>query len=152
MSPEEMGEAENPKRKGGQGMNGPKYVTQVLQGPLKDFVEEMEGERGHSMLVVEDGAPGHRSKLTKNARSKLGIIQLTHPPNSPDLNPIEPLWYLLKNRIADIPGSANTLDKLWEVAQKVWEEITPEEIRKFTGTMSDRVEAVAKAKGWHTKY
>ena len=81
MSPEEMGEAENPKRKGGRGMNGPKYVTQVLQGPLKDFVEEMEAERGHSMLVVEDGAPGHRSKFTKNARLKLGIIQLTHPPN-----------------------------------------------------------------------
>jgi hypothetical protein len=59
---------------------------------------------------------------------------------------------LLKNQIADIPGSANTLDKLWEAAQKVWEEITPEEIRKFTGTMQDRVEAVAKANGWHTKY
>jgi transposase len=133
-------------------MNGPKYVTQVLQGPLKDLREEMEAKRSHSMLVVEDGAPGHRSKLTKNAQSKLGIIQLTYPPNSPDLNPIEPLWYLLKNRIANIPGSANTLDKLWEAAQKVWEEITPDKIRKFTGTMSDRVEAVTKAKGWHTKY
>ena len=60
--------------------------------------------------------------------------------------------YLLKNQIVDIPGSANTFDKLWEAAQKVWEEITPEEIRKFTGTMQDWVEAVTKANGWHTKY
>ena len=67
MSPEEMGEAENSKKKMGRGMNGSKYVIQVLRGPLKSFVEELEGERGHGMLVVEDGAPGHRSKLTKNA-------------------------------------------------------------------------------------
>jgi hypothetical protein len=45
---------------------------------------------------------------------------------------------LLKNWIADIPRSADTLDKLLEAAQKVWEEITPEEIRKFTGTMQDQ--------------
>jgi hypothetical protein len=33
MSLEEIGEVENPKRKRGRGMNGSKYVTQVLRGP-----------------------------------------------------------------------------------------------------------------------
>jgi transposase len=152
MSPEEMEGAENPKKTKGQGMNGAKYVSQVLRGPLNNFVEEMEEERGCGMLVVEDGAPGHRSKLATKSRSELGIERLTHPPKSPDLNPIEPLWYLLKNRIADVPGSANSLDKLWEAAQKVWDGITPEEVKMFTGTMDDQVEAVRKARGWHTKY
>jgi hypothetical protein len=103
-------------------------------------------------LVVEDGAPGHTSKLVTRAQENLGIRKLVHPPKSPDLNPIEPLWYLLKNRIADIPGSGNTLDNLWEAAQKVWDDITLEDIQKHTGRMKDRVEAVKQAKGWHTKF
>ncbi|KIM85002.1 hypothetical protein PILCRDRAFT_23719, partial [Piloderma croceum F 1598] len=53
----------NGKKKQGRGLNGAKYVAQVLRGPLKEFVEELEDERGHDMLVVEDGAPGHTSKL-----------------------------------------------------------------------------------------
>jgi DDE superfamily endonuclease len=88
------------KKKGGRGLNGSKYVTQVLKGPLKEFVKEMEREREHSMLVVEDGAPGHTSKLASQARSELGIKKLPHPLKSPNLNPIEPLWYVLKTRIA----------------------------------------------------
>ena len=136
----------------GRGLNGSKYVTQVLKGPLKEFVKEMEREREHSMLIVEDGAPGHTSKLASQARSELGINKLPHPPKSPDLNPIEPLWYVLKTRIADICGSGNSLDNLWEAAKKVWDEFTPEEIKKYTATIDDRVRAIKDAEGWHTKY
>ena len=66
---EETGEAENSKKKKGRGMNGSKYVIQVLRGPLKSFVEELEGERGHGMLVVEDGnthAPTLDAKTDNN--------------------------------------------------------------------------------------
>ncbi|KIM91810.1 hypothetical protein PILCRDRAFT_57472 [Piloderma croceum F 1598] len=104
------------------------------------------------MLVVEDGAPGHTSKVASQAQSELGIKKLPHPPKSPDLNPIEPLWYVLKTRIADIRGSGNSLDNLWEAAKKVWDEFTPEEIKKYTATMDDRVWAIKDAEGWHTKY
>ena len=57
------------------------------------------------MLVVEDGAPCHRSAVAKSVRHELGITNLEHPPSSPDLNPIEPLWLILKNYVADIPES-----------------------------------------------
>ncbi|KAA1479038.1 hypothetical protein DENSPDRAFT_749552, partial [Dentipellis sp. KUC8613] len=46
------------RRRGG-GMGAREYVAQILSGPLKDFVKDMESRRGHDMLVVEDGAPGH---------------------------------------------------------------------------------------------
>jgi hypothetical protein len=124
----------------------------VLRGPLKDFIEEIEGKRGHDMLVVEDGAPGHTSKIASRAQSELGINKLTHPPKSPDLDSIEPLWYLIKTHIADIPGSSNSLNNFWEAVQQVWDEITPDEIEQYTGKMKDQVEAVRTAKGWHTKF
>ena len=67
MSQEGTDEGEGSKKRKGRGLNGGKYVAQVLKGPLKDFVGELEAERGHRILVVEDGAPGHTSKVASKA-------------------------------------------------------------------------------------
>ena len=139
------------KKKGG-GLNGQRYVDQILEGPLKQFSMEVERGSEYFFEIVEDGAPSHRSVVANRARTELGITSLTHPPSSPDLNPIEPLWLLLKNKVADIPGSANSLDALWSAVQCAWGDITLEDIRKHTGKMDDRVEAVKKAEGWHTRF
>ena len=94
------------------------------------------------MLVVKDGALAHTSCLTKSAWLKLGITPLTHPLSSPDLNPIKPLWLLLKNHVADTPGASNSLKNLWLVAQHAWEEIIEKEIQRHTRKMPERVAQV----------
>jgi transposase len=109
-------------------------------------------ERGCEMLVVEDGAGPHKGKVVQAVRDQLGMHRLPHPPNSPNLNPIEPLWFLLKKRVARIPGHRRSLDDLWEAVKQAWESITVEEINKHTGRMDDRVEAVKKAKGLYTRF
>lgn len=142
---------ENGKKKGG-GLNGKRYVEQIISGPLKNFWLAEEEAHGPGMLVVEDGAPCHRSKVAKKARAEVGYPTLNHPATSPDLNPIEPLWLILKNRVAMVPGSANSLDALWASVQQVWDEITVEEIQMHTGKMHERVAAVQDAEGWHTRF
>lgn len=144
---------EKGKKKGG-GINGERYVEQVLEGPMKDWIASMEKERGRTMYMVEDGAPAHTSVVAKRARARLGIknIIITHSPNSPDLSPIEPLWLVVKNRVADIPGSGNTLDKLWAAIKEVWENLSEEDICKHTSQMHARVEAVRAANGYHTRF
>ena len=141
----------NGKKRGG-GLNGPWYVDQILKGPLKRFLDTVEEQEGREVLAVEDGAPCHRSTVTKNIRHELGIRNLEHPPSSPDLNLIEPLWLVLKNWVADIPGSQNSIDALWAAVQQVWDELTIGEVRKHTNRMQDRVDDVLKAKGWHTSF
>ncbi|RDX54395.1 hypothetical protein OH76DRAFT_1328717, partial [Lentinus brumalis] len=49
-------------------------------------------EKGRHMLMVQDRAPMHTSQVAKAAQKHLDIHTLAHPPNSPDLNPIELLW------------------------------------------------------------
>ncbi|KAI0258072.1 hypothetical protein BC834DRAFT_975641 [Gloeopeniophorella convolvens] len=120
------------------GLNGSRYVSQVLEGPLKQFYEELNMERGGGMLVVEDGAPAHSSRFATTARARLGIHTLTHPPGSPDLNCIEPIWSVLKDRVADIPGSGNSLDNLWAAVQLVWDALTVDEMEKMAGSMEER--------------
>ena len=133
-------------------MGAKEYVAQVLEGPLKDFFDRIEQQQTHLILVVKDGAPAHTSCLAKSAWLKLGITPLTHPPSSPDLNPIKLLWLLLKNRVADTLGASNSLKNLWLAAQHAWEEITEEEIQRHTGKMRERVAQVQAAKGCHTRF
>jgi transposase len=108
---------EKGKKMGG-GLNGPKYIKQVLKGPLKKFLDAVKEDKGSGVLIMEDGAPSHHSKLVKQAQSKLDIKSLPHPPHSLDLNLIEPLWYVLKQRIANIPGSGNSLNNLCGAAKQ----------------------------------
>lgn len=109
-------------------------------------------ERGLDILVVKDGAPPHQWKAAQYARNQHSIHQLPHPPNSPDLNPIEPVWFLLKKRISEMPKSRNSLDELWKAVRLAWDTITVKDINKHTGKMDARVLAVLGAKGLHTRF
>ncbi|KAF8750254.1 Transposase [Rhizoctonia solani] len=134
-------------RSRGGGLTSAGYAEQVLKGPLKEFLDELEAEQGHKILIVEDGAPLHKGPQAREARAALGIEQLAHPSGSPDLNAIEPIWRLLKSRVFKVPGARRNADKLWKVAKRVWDELTVEDINKHTGQMDARVQAIKEAEG-----
>jgi hypothetical protein len=119
----------------------------VLSGPLKGVARQPRTVKWRDILVVEDGAPCHTCKLAKGARSKLGIPSLIHPPSSPDLNPIENVWQLLKTKVSQLPTQATNLDMLWEQVQACWADIDQGHINKLIDGMPVRVEAVREARG-----
>jgi hypothetical protein len=104
-------------------MIGEKYVRMGLNGPLKRAARQIRTARWQDALVVEDGAPCHTCKLPKEARSKLGIPSLIHPPSSPGLKPIENVWHLLKPKVSQLPTRSTNLDMLWEQVQACWADI-----------------------------
>lgn len=134
------------------GLNGKRYVEYVLKGPLKRAVKSQRTRRWTTILVVEDGAPPHRSPFARAAREQLGISTLYHPPCSPDLNPIENVWSLVKHRIGQMPRKATNLDKLWEQVQQAWDEIDIKIINDLIDGMEKRVVAVQAARGAQTKW
>jgi hypothetical protein len=111
-------------KKVGNGLNADRYIRWILNGPLKRCVADQKRRRWRDILVLEDGAPAHSSKITKAARQKLGITSLVHPPSSPDPNPIENVWHLLKMKLSQPSRRATTIDVPWEQVKICWEEIS----------------------------
>ena len=71
---------------------------------------------------------------------------------SPDINPIEHLWWDLKRRLAKYETPPSGAEELWECCQVEWEKILKEVCQNLIESMPRRVQAVIKAKGGYTKY
>ena len=48
---------------------------------------------------MQDGAPGHSARYTKQELEERGIRIIYWPPYSPDLNPIKKVWDWMKDHI-----------------------------------------------------
>lgn len=141
---------EYPGGKGG-GMNTDRYISQVLKPHLAPFYHRMEKERP-GIIFQQDGAPSHTAKATKKWLAEHNIDLFPHPPNSPDLNPIEPLWHDLKTLIRASPHLPTTVPKLIQAVQDAWEKLPISDFDKHIKTMPNRVQAVLAAKGGHTQF
>lgn len=99
---------------------------------------------------MHDNDPKHSSKLVKEWFQTNKVTVMEWPSQSPDLNPIEHLWGVLKKKIGDQKGKNKK--KLWEKIQQAWYSIPPETCAKLVESMGRRCQAVIKMKGSSTKY
>jgi hypothetical protein len=134
------------------GMNREGYVRWIVNGPLRRCVQEHKRARWRDVSVLEDGTPCHSWLGTKAARAKLKIPSLVHPLSSPDLNPIENVWHLLKMSISQMDRKATNLDDLWSQIQTCWREIPIDTINRLIDNMDSRLLAVQEAKGGSTEF
>jgi len=89
---------------------------------------------------MEDGAPAHKAKEQRDAYKKAEAVKLPWPGNSPDLNPIEHVWDLLKDRIdSRKPHRPTTITELKRAWQEEWERLMVAEINGFIAKMPKRV-------------
>ena len=126
-------------------MNGQKYLDL-----LKNKLELHMAVRKCSVFM-QDGAPCHCAKIVTQFLKAQKINILDWPGNSPDLNPFQNLWTILKNKVSERqPNNAKMLE---EGIKEVWvRDISPSYFRNLVESMPRRLEAVFKAKGGPTKY
>lgn len=128
-----------------------RYCKEVLP-VLGQHARELKRRIWQPALVVEDNAPIHNATISVIKRHQLKLNRLEHPAASPDLNPIENLWSLVKQKVARrFPRATNTI-QLFEHAQEAWEAIPMEVVNNVIDSMEARRQGVQDAKGGHTRY
>ena len=126
-------------------MNGQKYLD-LLKEKLNIHMTIHQ-----CSIFMHDGAPCHRSKMVKNFLAAENVQELEWPGNSPDLNPIENLWSIMKNKVSEMQPSS--LKLLEHCIKLVWvKEISKEYCQELVASMPRRIQLVIDNKGGHTKY
>ncbi len=104
------------------------------------------------VIFQQDNDPKHNSHRALKWLSSKGIQVLKWPPQSPDLNPIEHLWFHLKRRLAEYEKVPSGMIELWEHVEAEWNKITQDTCLNLIESMPQRSAAVLKAKDGYTKY
>jgi hypothetical protein len=147
---------------GKKGVQALDYYEQVLEpivGPAFNGLSDYTGYTANSTegsdwgLYVEDRAPVHGTrKLLVEAKAALGIPLHNRPSNSPDLNPIENVWRVIKQRIKARSKFPSTLAEMKVAVQEEWDKLEPVDWTKYIDSMPERIRQLKQRKGMQTEF
>lgn len=128
-------------------MNGTKYLD-LLKTTLPKTKQKLD--LPDNFILLQDNAPCHTAKIVEEYLILNSIEKAQHPPQSPDLNPIEHLWSYMGKELQKSPS--RSVQDLKENLLKIWNEIPVAFVQKLILSMPERLHSVIKSKGSSTKY
>ncbi|MBW0473414.1 hypothetical protein O181_013129 [Austropuccinia psidii MF-1] len=102
------------------------------------------------IAMMEDGAPIHTARISNEWRATNHIDKLPWPAHSPDLNPIENVWKVLKTRVTK-HHQPRTMEELCAAIQSAWDDLSPAFFEKLLIGMHKQLEAVIESHGGPTR-
>ncbi len=121
---------------------------EILEHLMLPSADKLYGDA--DFIFQQDLAPAQTAKGTKSWFNRHGVTVLDWPTNSPDLNPIENLWGIVKRKMRDT--RPNNADDLKAVIKATWASITLEQCHRLIASMPRCIDAVIHAKGEATTY
>ena len=119
------------------------YRQVIRDSHMVELLNEKHGEG--NWVFMQDGAPPHTAKDTKRFLLKRMNLLANWPANSPDMNPIEHLWAILKYRMRE--ENPKTVNDLIRVLKSEWNSISMDCINNLVMSFRKRLLLVAKQKG-----
>lgn len=98
----------------------------------------------------QDNAPQHKANVSKAWFHNHGVSLIDFPPYSPDLNPIENLWNIIKQRVER--RLVHTVDEVERVLKEEWEAVNTELLAQLVATMPARCQEVHNNRGHKAHY
>ena len=104
------------------------------------------------MVFMQDNAPCHKARTVLQFFNDHGITTMDWPAQSPDLNPIENLWSIIKQRRAKKFGMPTTKIELIEQIFEIWGNIDSEIKKKLAESVPKRLNKVIENNGKQLNY
>jgi len=147
--------------------DGPGYGTVILEGTInsEEYVKILDsslldtldyyGKTASDIRFQQDKASPHKSDVTRDWFDQNDFSAdeiLDWPAQSPDLNPIEHVWYQLKRRLDNYMTKPTTKEELANRISVEWDKITQKECLRNIDSMPNRIEAIIKSNGGPTSF
>lgn len=125
-----------------------RYIEEILQEVVVPFAPFI----GNQFTLMHDNARPHVARVVSEYLDEVELPRLEWPACSPDLNPIEHLWDLLKRAVRRRPVQPLTLQDLRLALAEEYQAIPQERISNLIHSMPRRMQAVIAARGGNTRY
>ena len=123
------------------------YYIQILQDHL---IRNARKQFGRRWQLLQDNDPKHNSRIVKKFLDEEVPEVIDWPSNSPDANPIENLWSVIKRRVEKRrPSNLNELNKF---LHDEWNKIDMIIINNLIKSMKSRCLALIESKGERIDY
>ena len=103
-------------------------------------------------IFMQDNAPSHAAKATAQFLARKGFPEnkiMSWPASSPDINPLENLWAILKRELYTGGRQYKSKADLWAAIQRETKKIKPHTIKALTDSMDSRLVKIIELKGNH---
>ncbi|CAF2995742.1 unnamed protein product [Rotaria sp. Silwood2] len=126
------------------------FMCKIYKNGLLPSVKKWFGDNNYNWKLLEDNDPKHTSKMSKTFKINNGIQSLPWPSQSPDYNPIENVWALMKLKINKQPPTS--INNFFGRIKKEWKNLSVEFAEKLADSMERRVQLLIERKGDYINY
>jgi len=123
--------------------------TNIIEEKVKSIYSNLDDATIYP-IYQQDNDPKHKSKKAKEKFKELNIPIIDWPSCSPDLNPIENIWRLLKIKVNRRRAKTVEEFKKYIIEESLLIDIKI--INSLIDSMPSRLQSVIDNNGLHTKY
>lgn len=132
----------------GGNLNADRYIREILEEHVVPFAPFI----GNNFVLMQDNARAHSARTVQTYLNHVGITVMEWPARSPDMNPIEHVWDLLKRSVKSRMPPPNNLNELRNALLEEWQRLPQETIDNIIRSMPRRMETLIRARGGNTRY
>lgn len=126
------------------------FMCRIYERGLLPSASQLFGEGNLDWILQEDNDPKHTSKIAKKWKAENNVKILPWPSMSPDQNPIENVWRLVKLNVAR--KKIRTIRGLKGEITKEWNRLPTTLAAKLVESMERRITELINANGDYTMY